>query len=107
MLSSLCEEERLMIAHVVEQCAGLFQRSSSGVEGRNGHLSLFHHGHHRLPERKLRALTLVHNYMKLRPDGTTAAERFFGQPPRDVFEWLLERLLPPAWPSQPRRKAAS
>jgi hypothetical protein len=107
MLSSLCEEERVMIAHVVEQCAQLFQRSSSGVEGRNGHLSLFHHGHHRLPDRKLAALTVVHNYMKVRPDGTTAAERFFGQPPRDVFEWLLERMALPAWPSQPRRKAAS
>lgn len=107
MLSSLCEEERLVIAYVVEQCAQLFQRSSSGVEGRNGHLSLFHHGHHRLPDRKLIALTVVHNYVKVRPDGTTAAERFFGQPPRNVFEWLLERMALPARPSQPRRKAAS
>ena len=107
MLSSLCEEERLAIASVVEQCAQLFQRSSSGVEGRNGHLSLFHHGHHRLPERKLRALTMVHNYMKVRPDGTTAAERFFGLPTHNVFELLLERLALPAWPSKPRRKAAS
>ena len=107
MLSSLCEEERLVIAYVVEQCAQLFQRSSSGVEGRNGHLSLFHHGHHRLPDRKLIALTIVHNYVKVRSDGTTAAKRFFGLPPRNVFEWLLERLPPPAWPSQSRLKAAS
>jgi hypothetical protein len=107
MLSSLCEEERLMVAYVVEQCAQLFQRSSSGVEGRNGHLSLFHHGHHRLSDRKLIALTVVHNFMKVRPDGTSAAERFFGQPHRNVFDWLLERLPLPAWPSQPRRKSAS
>lgn len=107
MLSSLGEEERLAIAFIVEQCAQLFQRSSSGVEGRNGHLSLFHQSHHRLPPRKLRALTVIHNFIKVRPDGTTAAERFFGQLPRDVFEYLLERMPLPAWPSKSRREAAA
>jgi hypothetical protein len=107
MLSSLCEEDRVLIAYVVEQCAQLFQRSSSGVEGRNGHLSLFHHGHHRLTGRKLKALTAIHNYLKERPDGTTAAERFFGHEPLNVFEWLLERMPLPARPSEPRLKAAS
>ncbi len=41
MLSSLCDNDRVLIAYAVEQCAQLFQRSSSAVEGRNGHLSLF------------------------------------------------------------------
>ena len=107
MLSGLSEQDRLLIAHVVEQCAQLFQRSSSCVEGRNGHLSLFHHGHHRLMSRKLEALTVVHNFMKVRPDGTTAAERFFGHEPRDAFEWLVEHMPLPARPSKSRPKAAS
>ena len=104
MLSSLCDNDRLLIAYTVEQCAQLFQRSSSAVEGRNGHLSLFHHGHHRLPETKLAARTVIHNYMKLRPDATTAAERFFGHPPQDLFQWLLERMSPPSRPAKPRLK---
>jgi len=107
MLSGLSDQDRLLIAHVVEQCAQLFQRSSSRVEGRNGHLSLFHHGHHRLMARKLCALTVVHNFMKVRPDGTTAAERFFGHEPCDAFEWLVEHMPLPARPSKSRPKAAS
>jgi cell division septum initiation protein DivIVA/DNA-binding XRE family transcriptional regulator len=107
MLSSFRDQERLLIASVVEECAQLFQRSSSCVEGRNGHLSLFHHGHHRLPARKLEALTVIHNYMKVRPDGTTAAERFFGLESQDVFEWLIEHMPLPARPSKSRRKMAS
>lgn len=47
------------------------------MEGRNGQLSLHHHGKHHLSERKLSALTAMHNYFIRRPDGTTAAERFF------------------------------
>ncbi len=79
------------------ECADLFQRSSSCVEGRNGQLSLHHHGHHRLTDRKLAALTAIHNFFIRRPDGTTAAERFFGRPPAPLFEQLLERMpLPPA-----------
>jgi hypothetical protein len=37
----------------------------------------------------LKALTVIHNYMVKRADGTTAAERFFGQKHRDVFTWLV------------------
>ena len=57
-------------------CADRFQRSSSGVEGRNGQLALRHHGRHRLSDRKLAAFTAVRNYHIRRADGTTAAERF-------------------------------
>jgi hypothetical protein len=53
------------------ECADLFQRSSSAVEGRNGQLSLHHHGRHRLSDRKLAALTAVHNFHIRRADGTT------------------------------------
>jgi hypothetical protein len=94
-----------LVETVAEECAHLFQRSTAPVEGRNGHLELFHHGHHRLTARKLKALTAMHNYLKKRPDGaTTAAERFFGQKPRDLFEYLVERL---PMPKRPRSGSTS
>ena len=83
------------------ECAGLFQRSSSCVEGRNAQLSLRHQGMHRLSDQKLKALTVVHNYHLKRPDGTTAAERFYENKPIDMFEWLLGNM---ASPPRPRRK---
>ena len=81
-----------------QTCADLFQRSSSCVEGRNGQLSLKHHALHRFTLRKLHALTVLHNYLVRRTDGTTAAERFYGTAPRDLFSWLLDRLSVPARP---------
>lgn len=102
-LSSLSEEARRAVAKVSRETAGLFQRSSSCVEGRNGRLSLQHHGHSRVSERKLKALTVIHNYMVKGPDGTTAAERFFGQKPKDVFSWLLERM--PDLPRPARKRS--
>ena len=86
--------------------AGWFQRSSSCVEGRNGQLALRHHSLHRLSGRRLGALTVLHNYWLKRPDGTTAAERFFGKRPADLFEWLLARLPVPARPAKRRVQAA-
>ena len=92
---------------MARECAAIFQRSSSCTEGRNGQLSLYHHGLHLLSDRKLRALTILHNYFIQRPDGTTAAERFFGSKPPDLFEWLLERVAIPARPrSAPVARAA-
>lgn len=88
------------------EVAGWFARSSSAVEGRNGQLALRYHSLHRLPERKLRALTAVHNYWIKRGDGTTAAERFFGSKPADLFEYLVEHLPVPARPAKRRTKAA-
>ena len=85
-----------------EACAQVFQRSSSCVEGRNGQLALRHHSLHRLTDRKLTALTTVHNYFIRRGDGTTAAERFFGAKPRDLFTWILERVDLPGWAAQKR-----
>lgn len=99
---ALATDERQRLEQVAAECADLFQRSSSCVEGRNGQLSLHHHGHHRLSDRKLAALTAVHNFFIRRPDGTTAAERFFGRPPAPLFAPLLERL--PLPPSPARRR---
>jgi hypothetical protein len=49
--------------------------------------------------------TAIHNFFLTRPDGTTAAERFFGQKPRSMFAAILESVeLAPA-PLSPPRKA--
>jgi hypothetical protein len=90
---------------VARQCAERWVRSSSCVEGRNGLLALYHHGGHGLSEKRLGALTVLHNYWLRRDDGTTAAERFFGQRPTDLFEWLLERFPDPPRPAKRRPKA--
>jgi hypothetical protein len=105
VLGQLSEQERLVAERVGNEVVGLFARSSSCVEGRNGRLALFQHGQCRLSASRLQALTAVHNYVAQRPDGTTAAERFFGQKPRDVFAWLLQRLpdLPRPAAKRPNR----
>jgi hypothetical protein len=100
VLSGLTKEEQEDVKRVSKEMVGLFARSSSCVEGRNGRLALFHHGQTRLSAGRLKALTVIHNYLTERADGTTAAERFFGKKPRDVFDWLLERL-----PNLPRPAA--
>ena len=102
---SLNDHERADLEAKARQCAELFQRSSSCVEGRNGQLSLRHHGLHRLTPRKLGALKVIHNYLVERPDGSTAAERFFGSRPQPLFAWLLARLPLPARPYQCHRQA--
>jgi hypothetical protein len=106
-LAALSAEERKTVEAVARESAGLFQRSSSCVEGRNGRLSLQHHGHSRVREGRLRALTVIHNYLVKRPDGTTAAQRFFGQAHKDLFSWLLERMPDLPRPAKKRRNAAA
>lgn len=86
------------ILKTAQDCADLFQRSSSCVEGRNGQLALHHHALHRLTAGKLRALTIIHNYFLRRPDGSTAAQRFFGAPHKDLFDWLVFHVSPPPRP---------
>ncbi len=105
VLSRLTEEEQQQVKRVASEVLGLFARSSSCVEGRNGRLALFHHGQTRLSAGRLKALTVIHNYLTERADGTTAAERFFGKKPRNLFNWLLERLpnLPRPAAKRPRQ----
>jgi Family of unknown function (DUF6399) len=105
-LSELNPLEQHQLKAQALKLAEVLQRSSSNVEGRNGYLSLRHHqlrglGH----PRKRACLTAVHNFFLTRPDGTTAAERFFGQKPRSRFAAILESVeLPPA-PLRPPRRA--
>ncbi|MBK1621274.1 hypothetical protein CKO42_23220 [Lamprobacter modestohalophilus] len=100
-IQSLDEATRRHLEQVAGDCADLFQRSSSCVEGRNGVLALYKHGHHRLSPRKQQVLTALHNFAIKRPDGTTAAERFFAQPHPSLFEQVLERM---PWPARPARR---
>ena len=67
-LQALAPARRVQIEAVAGGCADLFQRRSSCVEGRNGHLSLYHHGRHRLSGRQLAALTAIHSFYVRRPD---------------------------------------
>jgi len=79
-----------------------FHRSSSAVEGRNGRLSQMYHNGRGLTKKRLAALTVVHNYGLKRADGTTAAERLFGSPFPDVFEWLISQMGELPLPRKPR-----
>ena len=85
--------------------AEVLQRSSANVEGRNGYLSLRNHQLRGLDHPRKRAcLTAGHHFFLTRPDGTTAAERFFGQKPRSMFAAIVASVeIPPAPLSPPRR----
>ena len=104
-LSTLSPEAQDQFHDEAKRLAAVFQRSSSNVEGRNGYLSLRNHQLRGLDlPRKRECFTAMHNFFLTRPDGTTAAERFFGQKPRSMFAAILASVeLPPAPLSPPRR----
>ena len=104
-LSGLSPEAQDQLHDQAKRLAAVFQRSSSNVEGRNGYLSLRNHQLRGLDlPRKRECFTTIHNFFLTRPDGTTAAERFFGPKPRSMFTAILASVeLPPAPLSPPRR----
>lgn len=69
-----------------------FQRASSPVEGRNGYLSQLNHCARGTPTQRLKVMTVIHNFDLKRADGTTAAERLFGTPFPDLFDWVMEQM---------------
>jgi transposase len=105
VLAGLSEVQQSALTQQAKELAEVFQRSSSTVEGRNGYLSLRNHQLRGLDRpRKRECLTAIHNFFLTRADGTTAAERFFGQKPRSMFATILQSVdLPPAPLSPPRR----
>jgi Family of unknown function (DUF6399) len=105
VLSALSPEAQAHLHSEAKRLAAVFQRSSSNVEGRNGYLSLRSHQLRGLDlPRKRECFTTIHNFFLTRPEGTTAAERFFGQKPRSMFAAILESVeLAPAPLSPPRR----
>jgi hypothetical protein len=85
-LSELSEADVAYLDEQARLAAKLFQRSSSCVEGRNGQLSLRHHGLREISARKLRVLGILHNFVIQDRDGKTAANGFFWpRTPRAIF----------------------
>ena len=105
VFSALSPEAQHHLHDEAKRLAAVFQRSSSNVEGRNGYLSLRNHQLRGLDlPRKRACFTAMHNFFLTRSDGTTAAERFFGQQPRSMFGAILGSVeLAPAPLSPPRR----
>jgi Family of unknown function (DUF6399) len=104
-LGALSPGEQDSLKTIAGRLAEVFQRSSSNVEGRNGYLALRNHQLRGLDHPRKRAcLTAIHNFFLTRADGTTAAERFFGQKPRSMFTAILASVvIPPAPLSPPQR----
>ena len=104
-MSALSCETQDQLHNEAKRLATVFQRSSSNVEGHNGYLSLRSHQLRGLDRpRKRECFTTMHNFFLTRPDGTTAAERFFGQMPRSMFAAILDSVaLAPAPLSPPRK----
>ncbi len=75
-----------------EWASGNFHRASSAVEGRNGRLSQSYSNGRSLSKNKLAALTAIHNFDTHRRDGSTPAERLYGQKSPDLFEGLLGQM---------------
>lgn len=71
---------------------GKFQRTSSAVEGRNGVLSRMNHTQRSIRPQRLKVATVIHNFGIRREDGTTAAERLFGEPFPDLFDWIVDHM---------------
>ena len=88
-ISNNREENLFELAY---QMASSFQRSSSQVEGRNGYLAFIHHAQKGIPKDKMRALTVTHNFDTKRADGSTPAQRLFGQDFPDLFEFLCHNV---------------
>ena len=101
----MSEAEQSQLNQQAKELAEVFQRSRSNVEGRNGYLSLRNHQLRGVDRPRKRAcLTAIHHFFLTRVDGTTAAERFFGQKPRSMFAAILGAVdIPPAPLSPPHR----
>jgi len=78
-------QQQQWIDWAIWMCAK-FQRTSSAVEGRNGYLSRLHHSHRNWNKK---VLTVIHNFDLKRDDDTTAAQRLFGKPFPNLFDWVV------------------
>ncbi len=105
--AALPADLRRQLERLADDCAALFVRATSCVEGCNGQLALLHHGLKRLDNQRLAVLRALHNYFLRRADGTTAAERFFESPHDDLLEWLLDHMDLPARPRRRRTQEAA
>ena len=104
--SALSPEVQPQRCDEAQRLATVLQRARSTVEGRNGSVSLRSHQLRGLDLPRTReCLTTMHTFFLPRPDGTTAAARFFGQKPRSMFAAIVASVeLAPA-PLCPPRKS--
>jgi Family of unknown function (DUF6399) len=103
-LSQMRPEVQDHLQQRAKTLAAVFQRSSANVEGRNGSLSRRNHQLRGLDlPRKRECLTAIHNFFLTRSDGTTAAERCFGQKPRSMLASILASVELPHAPLSPPR----
>lgn len=65
-----------------------------------------HHGRG-LSEKRLKSLTVIHNYGLKRADGTTAATRLFDMEFPDLFSWLLDKMDELPLPRKSRERIIS
>jgi len=97
-LQSWVDRAHWMVCH--------FHRSSSAVEGRNGCLSQMYHNGRGFTEKRLAALTVIHNYGIKHSDGSTAAARLFGQDFPDPLTWLLGQVGELPLPRRSKKRAS-
>ena len=102
--TALSAERRAALVALAQECAQWFVRCTGSTEGHNGWLRLHFTHLHRVTPEWLETQRVLHNFLLRRPDGTTAAERFFGIAPGDLLEYLVARMPLPALP---RRRATS
>ncbi len=76
-------------------------------KGRNGCLSQMYHNGRGLSEKRLKSLTVIHNYGLKRADGTTAATRLFDSEFPDLFSWLLDKMDELPLPRKSRERVVS
>ncbi|CAK8711369.1 hypothetical protein KKHLCK_00360 [Candidatus Electrothrix laxa] len=107
LTGTFSEDEMLFWQNWAQEMVGKFHRASSAVEGRNGFLSQIYHNHRGLRPKRLKTLTVLHNYLITRSDGSTAAQRLFGEKPPDLFEWVLHQMGELPLPRKPRRRVNS
>ncbi len=77
------------------------------MEGRNGYLSQVHHNRRGLSSKRLQVSTVIHNFSLKRSDGTTAAERLFGQKFPVWYEYLVENIGELPQPRKSRKSSKS
>jgi len=102
LTQKLTAEEKSRWQSWGERMIAKFQRASSAVEGRNGFLSQMHHNGRGISGRRLKVLTVIHNFVIRRPDGTTAAQRLYETDFPDLFEWLITQMPELPLPRQRR-----
>jgi hypothetical protein len=91
-LGALPQEKLDEILKLSKQLSGVFQRSSSCVEGRNGMLSQKFHFSRGFAMHQVEKFTCWANFVARRADNSTAAERLCGISQRDISKTTFERM---------------